>query len=179
MLEQSSTILVCIDFQRSLTRVMVNREDLFKNTRKLISGLGVLDIPILWTEQHPRMLGPTVPEIAECMPDNTPISKMSFSCCLNEEFMKSLKAANRRQVLICGIEAHICVYQTALDLMSMAYEVQVVADCVSSRTLENKTTGLEKTKNAGADVTSAEIVLFELLKTAESPKFKNIVKIVK
>lgn len=179
MLELSNTILVCIDIQGNLAQAMHAKEDLFENLKKLISGSRILDIPIIWTEQIPQKLGTTIPEIAERMPDITPISKISFSCCGNEKFMQALKAANCKQVLIAGIEAHVCVYQTAVELISMGYEVQIITDCVSSRRLENKTIGLEKTKDAGAALTTTETVLFELLRTAAAPKFKEIVRIVK
>ena len=104
---------------------------------------------------------------------------MSFSCCGNEEFVHALGESKRTDVILCGIETHICVYQTAEDLFSMGYRVHCAADCVSSRTPENKAIGLEKIKNAGGMITSAETVLFELLKTAEAPAFKAIAKIIK
>lgn len=179
MLTLTDTILICIDWQGNLAQSMYRKEDLFKNLQKLISGLQILDIPILWTEQNPQKLGPTLSEIANLISHLKPISKMSFSCCGNEEFLRVLKAHTRKHVLLAGIETHVCVYQTAVDLISMGYEVQVVADCVSSRTLENKTIGLEKIKTIGATLTTMEMVLFELLRTAEAPKFKEIAKIVK
>ncbi len=179
MLNKDSLILVCVDFQGNLAMSMHNKEALLQNTRKLISGIKVLNVPIIWTEQNPQKLGPTLPEIAGLMTGITPVSKMSFSCCRNDEFMANLKAANRRQILLAGIETHVCIYQTAIDLKALGYDVQVVADCASSRTPENKTIGLERIKGCGATVTTAEIVLFELLETAEAPEFREIVKIVK
>jgi nicotinamidase-related amidase len=104
---------------------------------------------------------------------------MSFSCCQNDRFASALKALNRKQVLIAGIEAHICVYQTAVDLVGLGYEVQVVADAVSSRQIENKEIGLQKMKAFGISLTSVETALFELLKVAEGEQFKKIIKIVK
>jgi nicotinamidase-related amidase len=140
----------------------------------------VLQLPIIWNEQIPEKLGPTVPELAELLAESTqPIPKASFSCCGNPPFMDALKAVNRRQVLLAGIESHVCVYQTGLDLLNLGYEVQVVADAVSSRTPENRQLGLEHLKQAGAAVTSTEMALFELLRVAEGSKFKEIAKIVK
>lgn len=139
----------------------------------------MLNIPILRLEQNPAGLGPTLPEIAELMPDITPIGKMSFSACGNPAFMQALKAADRSQLLLVGIEAHICVYQTAIDLLKRSYEVQVVADAVSSRTVENREVALMKMRDSGVGLTSVEMALFELLGVAEGRQFKEIAKIVK
>jgi nicotinamidase-related amidase len=179
MLKTEKTALIVVDVQGKLAQVMVNREFLFENLKKLIKGIRVLKIPILWLEQNPAGLGPTLPEIAELMPGIKPISKMSFSACGNPEFMRALNAVNRTQVLVVGIEAHICVYQTAVDLLKLSYEVEVVTDAVSSRTLENKEVGLMKMRDAGVRLTSVETALFELLGVAEGPSFKEIAKIVK
>ncbi len=124
-------------------------------------------------------LGPTVPEIAELLSDTEPINKASFSCCGDERFISKLNSLDRRQVLLCGIETHVCIYQTAVDLRSKGYEVSVAADAVSSRTLENKQIGLERLRAEGVNVSSTEMALFELLKTAEHPQFKQIAKLVK
>ena len=113
------------------------------------------------------------------MPDIQPISKMSFSSCRSGPFVQALKALSRGQVLIAGIETHVCVYQTAVDLVDLGYEAQVVTDAVSSRTPENKKIGLRKMSDAGVGLTSVETVLFELLKVAEGESFKEIIRIVK
>jgi nicotinamidase-related amidase len=179
MLQIDNTLLLIIDVQNKLAKVMHNREQLFAGLQKAIMGAKVLGLPILWVEQNPKGLGPTVPEIAGLIPDLKPISKISFSCCQNETFMEALKRLNRKQILITGIEAHICVYQAAVDLLDLGYDVQFITDAVSSRTTENKVIGLEKMKDAGAGVTSVETSLFELLKAAEGEEFKEIIKIVK
>ena len=103
----------------------------------------------------------------------------SFTSCRNDLFLQALKDLNRKQVLIAGIEAHICVYQTAVDLVDLRYEVQVVADAVSSRNMENKEIGLQKMRDAGVSLTSVETALFEILKVAEGAQFKEILKILK
>ena len=179
MLESNNTVLIVIDVQDKLSRVMHEKQSLFENLQKLIKGAQILGIPIILTEQNPDGLGLTVPEVAHLFPNIQPIPKLSFSCCGDERFMEELKARNRRQVLVAGIEAHVCVYQTAIDLLSLGYEVQVVTDTVSSRTVENKEIGLEKMKSEGAGLTSTETALFELLKVAEGAKFKEILRIVK
>jgi len=179
MLKTENVILLIVDFQGSLAHSMHGKERLFRNVKKLIKGIQVLGIPILWTEQNPQGLGPTIPEVADILSNIQPISKMSFSCCRNECFIEALKALNRKQVLISGIEAHICVYQTAADMADMGYEVQVVTDAVSSRNIEDKKIGLQKMRDAGISLTSVETALFELLEVAEGKQFKDILRIVK
>lgn len=180
MLNVKDTALIVIDVQGKLAQLMHQRERLFANVKRMIKGAQVLDIPLLWTEQVPDKLGPTTPEIAELLAGSVrPISKTSFSCCGHPPFMEAFKTLDRRQVLVTGIEAHVCVYQTALDLLDMGYEVQVVTDAVSSRIAENKQIGLDRMQKAGATLTSTEMALFELLRTAEGEQFKAITKIVK
>ncbi len=168
-----------IDVQGKLAQVMHEKDALLDNLRRLISGIRILEIPVVWMEQTPDKMGPTVPEIAELLKEETPVAKSSFGCCQEEKFMKRLKELGRTQVLIAGIETHVCVYQTAKVLAERGYEVEVVADCTSARTPSNKAIGLDRMKTAGAHITSVEMALFELLKTAEHPKFKDILKVVK
>jgi len=179
MLATDNTALIIIDVQEKLFRAMLHKEVLAENLQKIIKGAQVLDIPLLVTEQNPNALGPTIPELKDLLPHVQPISKLSFSCCGEQKFLNKLSAQNCKHILLAGIEAHICVYQTALELIDKGYEVQVLADCVSSRTEENKRLGLEKIKEAGGSVTSVEIALFELLRVAEGGTFKEISKIVK
>ena len=179
MITTEDTALVLVDVQGKLAQAMHNKEELFENLKRIVKGAQVLSVPILWAEQNPDGLGPTLPEIAELLPNQKPVSKLSFSCCGNEHFMKNLKAVNRKNMVVVGIEAHVCVYQTVADLISQQYDVQVVADAVASRTPENKEIGLEKCKDAGASLTSTETVLFELLKEARGERFKEIIHLVK
>ncbi|PKN60940.1 MAG: hydrolase [Deltaproteobacteria bacterium HGW-Deltaproteobacteria-11] len=177
MLTCESTVLIIVDIQGNLARVMDDQTFLIENNRKLIKGMHVLGIPILITEQNP--LGATIPEIADLLPGVRAITKDTFSCCAEEKFMSAVRAMNRRQILMTGIEAHVCVYQTAMDLLAMGYEVHLAADAVSSRTARNREIGIRKLITAGAVLTSAEMVLFELLKTAADPKAKDIFRIIK
>ncbi len=179
MITTEDTALVLVDVQGKLAQAMHNKKDLFENLKKMVKGAQVLEVPILWTEQNPDGLGPTMPEIAELLSNQSPMSKLSFSCCGSDQFLKNLEAVNRKNILIIGIEAHVCVYQTVADLINLQYNVQVVADAVSSRTAENKQIGLEKSKDAGAGLTSTETSLFELLKEAKGDKFKEIINLVK
>lgn len=179
MLKKENVTLLLIDVQGNLANQMHAKELLFRNIQKLIKGIQVLGIPVIWIEQNPQGLGPTIPEIADLLSNIQPISKMSFSSCQNDRFVRALKALSRKQVLIAGIETHICVYQTAVDLVDLGYEVQVAADAVSSRNVVNKEIGLQKMKDFGVSLTSVETALFELLRVAAGEQFKEILKIVK
>jgi len=179
MFTAENSALVIIDIQEKLFRVMYEKEALSSNIQKLIKGIQIMDIPIIVTEQNPDGLGLTIPEISNILPGLQPIPKFSFSCCGEEDFQRKLEELHRKQVLITGIETHICVYQTAIDLLSSGYEVQIVADCVSSRTQENRDLALNRMSMEGALLTSTEMVLFELLKTAKEERFKAISAIVK
>ena len=179
MLQEETSLLIVIDIQGNLARAAADRELLFENARKLIQGAKVFALPIIVTEQIPEKLGPTIPEVAEWVAGIERIPKETFSCCENASFMEAFSKIGRKQILLCGIESHICVYQTAMDLINMGCEVHIVADAISSRTIQNREIGISKMTSAGAHLTSTETVLFELLKTAGSDKFKDIFKIVK
>ncbi|MBN2542765.1 hydrolase [bacterium] len=179
MLEIQNTTLVIIDIQGKLAEIAYDSERMIDNVKRLIKGMKVLEVPIILTEQLPDKLGGTKPEIAELLTDIEPIVKNTFSCCGEPKFIEKLKESGRRQVLLCGIESHVCVYQTACDLVESGYEVYVVTDAVSSRTRENRKMGLTKMKDIGAGWTSMEMALFELLKVAEGEKFRRIIRIVK
>ena len=179
MLTLNNTSLLIIDVQGLLAKIMFNREFLYDSLKKLIQGMQTLQVPIYWFEQNPERMGGTVPEIASVLPAQTPISKMTFSCCGSEEFMRQFTADSRQQVILAGIEAHVCVYQTAMDLLKNGYRVTVAADAVSSRTQENRQIGLNRMVQEGVCLSSVEMALFELLRTAESNLFRQILKIIK
>jgi nicotinamidase-related amidase len=179
MLAVDKCALVVIDIQGKLAQLMYRKESLFENAQKLIKGFQVLGVPIVVTEQYPKGLGPTIPEIAGLFPDFRPLPKVAFSCCGDEGFQREIRALNRQQILICGIETHVCVYQTTVDLLASRHHVEVVADVVSSRTADDRQTGLQRMLDEGARITSVEMALFELMKVAEGPKFKEVSKIVK
>jgi nicotinamidase-related amidase len=179
MLKVDSSVLLVIDVQEKLFRVISQKEQLINNLQKMIKGIRVLEIPILVTEQYPQGLGSTIPEIAQLLPEYRPMPKVSFSCCGDDSFLREFKKLNRKQVLISGIESHICVYQTAADLISAGYEVYAVSDIIYSRTEPNRDIGLKMMTQLGAKLTSTEAVLFELLKVAKGEKFKAISQIVR
>ncbi len=179
MLELDDTVLVVIDVQGKLATLMHEREMLFKNLSRLIEGAQVLGVPILLTEQYPKGLGETTPELKALMPNVKPIEKLSFSSMGEETFVDALDDIEREQVLVAGIESHICVYQTVSDMLAEGFEVHCVADAISSRTKENREIGLARMKEEGAILTSTEMCLFELLKVAGSSTFKTISALVK
>ena len=175
---QNSFLLV-IDVEGKLAFLMHEREKLFRNITKLIEACRILDIPIIFTEQVPEKIGQTVPEILDLLKNESPVVKASFSCCGSISFLNKLKRFKRKQIIVTGIETHVCVYQTVYDLLAQKFEIQVVADAVSSRGLENKQTALERMNNSGARLTSAEMIICELLKTSKHPKFKEIIGLIK
>ncbi|MGA4580080.1 isochorismatase family protein [Limisphaera sp. VF-2] len=179
MLDVHQTVVVLVDVQERLVRVMHERERLVQQLQRLVRGARVLGLPVVWAQQHPARLGPTVPELRELLAGQTPVTKMTFNCCADGGFQRVLEAGARPQVLMAGIEAHVCVYQTARALAAAGYEVEVVADAVSSRNPEHKALALAKLQQPGVGWTCVEMALFELLQTAEAPAFKAILEIVK
>jgi nicotinamidase-related amidase len=179
MLKAQDAVVVIVDVQGKLATLMYQKDELFANVVKILKGVKVLGIPVLWNEQIPDKLGSTIHEIRDVLADMTPMVKATFSCCGNDAFSQALKALHRKQVLLVGMETHICVYQTALDLKSRDYEVYLVEDAVSSRTADNKRIGIEAMREAGVWITSVEMALFEMLRVAEGRAFKQIVEIVK
>lgn len=179
MITVENTMLIVIDIQGNLYESMHEKEFLFNNLAMIVKGAQVMEIPILVTEQIPAKLGPTISQLAELLRGIEPIPKSSFSCCSDDGFMKKLKAINRGQILMTGIESHVCVYQTTMDLIDAGYEVNLLADGVSSRTSMNRTVGIERMVNGGAKLSSTEMALFELVKTAEGEKFRQMIRIVK
>jgi len=179
MLELKDTVLIVIDVQGKLAQIMHNKDAFFDNLKRIINAVKILDIPVLWLEQIPESLGLTTPEIAKFLRGHKPVSKYTFSACGNQEFMKELKEINRKQILLAGIETHICVYQTAVDLLNLGYEVHILADAVASRVPANKDIGLERIKMQGGIISSVEMALFEIIKHAKIPEFKNIIEVIK
>ena len=172
-------MLVIIDVQGKLARIMHDAEDLFKNIAMLIKGARLLDIPIIWMEQLPEKLGPTVDEVSEHLKGLNPIAKDVFSCGRNDEFRAKLDEIKPKNLVLAGIETHVCVYQTAKDLLDKDYNVEVVADATSTRLDHNKVIGLEKIRQAGGQITSVETVLFEIQGRATGEKFKDLIEIIK
>ncbi len=174
-LQPGRTTLVVVDVQEGFRKAIPDFERIAKATATLVEGAEVLDVPIVVTEQYPKRLGETAPEVAEFLPDGTePLEKVRFSAAEADGF----DLGGRDQALVCGIESHVCVSQTAIDLLEAGVEVQVPLDGVGSRTEENKRVGLHKMERAGAILTSVEAALFELLGGAGTDEFKRVQKLI-
>lgn len=178
MLKKENTVLILIDVQGQLSELVDGAETLFKTIRRLMTGMYVLEIPIIITEQTPEKMGKTRGEFRVMVRD-VPIEKKTFSCCGEMAFTQTLEKTRRRQVILCGIETHVCVYQTAMDLLAAGYEVHVATDAVSSRDPANKTLALRRMETEGVKLTGMEMILFELLGDSRAPQFKSILQIVK
>jgi len=193
MLDKDNTGLIVVDIQGKLARLVHDSQALIANCEKLIKGSQILGLPIIILEQNPDKLGATVEELSSLLKPNKPITKFTFNGCEQAEFVDAVKSAasnmdKDKQIntwLVCGIEAHICVYQTALGLVDLGYNVQLVTDCVSSRTLSNKQLainkllGINKQFNKGVDITGLEMCLYELVKDYREPEFKAILGLVR
>lgn len=156
-------------------------EVLMANVRLLIGTARVLDVPVLPTLQYAQRMGGVVPDIAEALPPGgpEPLDKLSFSCAGSAGFREEVEASGRRQIVLCGVETHICVAQTALDLVHMGYQVHVAADAVSARTLEKHKLGMERLRDSAVLPCAAEAAAYELLEEAGTPEFKAILRLVK
>ncbi|MEA3445198.1 MAG: hydrolase [Bacteroidota bacterium] len=178
-IHKDETIAVIIDIQAALFPHIHESEKLEKNTIRLIKGLNAIDIPIVVTQQYTAGLRPTIDSISEAVGEYTHIEKMSFSCCDDPRFDEDLAVSSKRNVLIAGIETHVCVLQTVIDLIDRGFHPVVVEDCVSSRNPNDKKIAIERMRQAGAIITTYESVLFELLRYSGTKEFKAISKIVK
>ena len=179
MFQAESAAMVLVDVQDALAQIMFERSRLLTNLTKIVKGMQLLKVPVIWVEQNPRRLGPTVPEISALLEGSSPISKMSFSCCGSNDFVKVLNALKHTQIVVAGIETHVCIYQTARDLVRLGCEVEVVGDATSSRTPECHALGLDRIRQCDVAVTTVETILLEMVRTAESPLFKELLKIIK
>lgn len=179
MTEDTQSALVIIDVQGKLAQIMDEHDQLFHNLQVLIKGAQLLHIPIVWNEQVPDKLGPTIPEIRELLPDQEPLIKSVFSCARNPEFMRVLQKLDVDKLILCGIETHVCVYQTVKDLIFKNYAVEIVADAVSSRIRLNKEIGLQRIRDLGAQLTTVEMFLFEEQKIATGDTMRQLVQLVK
>jgi nicotinamidase-related amidase len=178
-INRSKACLVVVDIQDRLLPQIFEKERLIQSTLLLIKGLAILRIPMLVTEQYRKGLGLTAPEIASAIANFSPLEKATFSACGVEGFKDALKAKGNSDVILCGMESHICVLHTCLDLLDEGFNVFVAADAVSSRTLENYRLGLDRMRDAGAIIGSTEMVLFELLERAGTDEFRKVLPLVR
>jgi nicotinamidase-related amidase len=178
-IDRAKAVLVVVDVQERLAAVMDQRQKVIANCRRLVEGAAILGVPAIVTEQYPKGLGPTEEELRGTLSSCTPVVKLSFSCCGEPAFMERLEAIDRRKVILCGMETHVCVLQTCLDLLREGFDVHLASDASCSRSRENWLTGIEMMRDAGAVITSTETVLFQLLREAGTVEFKAISKLVK
>ncbi|MFC5080365.1 Isochorismatase family protein [Vibrio thalassae] len=179
MLEQDNSQLMIIDVQGKLAQIMHDKERLFTNLHTLTKAAKLMELPIIWVEQIPDKLGHTIDEIRQELPHLSPIAKDVFSAWGEKSVQETLQSSNRKQIILVGIEAHICVHQTACDLIEQGYEVHLVVDAISSRTPENKDLAIHRLSQQGAVLTSTEMALFELQKVARGDQFKHLLKLIK
>jgi nicotinamidase-related amidase len=180
-LEVERCVLVLVDVQEKLLPPIFQKEQLVRNSKLLIRAAEVLRIPALITTQYSRGLGQTVPEIASLLPETDAIDKDKFSCFGSDMFCSALKRVpgNRSTLLLCGMESHICVMQTALAALREGYIVHVASDAVSSRTEWNWKIGLERMRASGAVISSTEMMIYELMRSSASPSFKEMLPYLK
>ncbi len=179
MLSNENTIFVIIDIQDKLVKASNNGLQVVNSSSKVAKAAQILNIPTIITEQYPKGLGHTVETIKGIIPNITPIEKTAFSALEEIEFKEQVKKLNRKQILLCGIETHICVLQTALDLILNGYEVFILKDGVTSRNEYENNVGIDLLKQCGAKITCTEIVLFEWLRSSKHVHFKEIQALIK
>lgn len=179
LLMLDSTALLIIDIQEKILPVIKNHENVVENTLKLIKGFKIMNLPIYYTEQYPKGLGPTTAIIKNELNDNNYFDKLSFSCYGAGDLFIKIKEKKHSQIVVTGVETHVCVQQTVLDLLENNFQVNVVADAVSSRRDTDYRFALDRMRDQGAETTTTESILFELLKVCGTPQFKEISKIVK
>lgn len=177
---REDTIALVIDIQDKLAPVIFNTEQIVHNTAILIKGLNTLKVPMIVTQQYTKGLGMTLPKLIEAMGDKFVYSdKAAFSCMDDDNIRKQVEASGRKNVLLFGMEAHICVLQTAIDLVERGYKVFLVEDCIGSRREYDKKVGLQRAMYEGARITTYESILFELTRVSGTDEFKAISKLIK
>ena len=173
------SIGLVIDFQEKLVSHMYESQQIIMNTGILLQGLQILEIPLIATQQYTKGLGSTVINLSQYLSGIPVIEKLSFSCCGEPDFMNELRSHRKKFVIVAGIETHVCVLQTATDLIESGYKPVIIEDCVSSRKQGDKETALSRIRDEGAIISSCESILFELCQIAGTDKFKAISKLVK
>ena len=179
ILDRKETALLIIDVQDKILDVMLLKEELIKNICKLIDGFNILKVPVYYTEQYPKGLGFTSEKIKQHLSGTEPISKISFSCIGASDLFNQFLLKGISQVVVCGIESHVCVQQTVLDLLANEFQVDIAANAVSSRKENDLKVSLERMNKNGAEITTVESILFELLSIAGTEDFKAISKLIK
>jgi nicotinamidase-related amidase len=179
-LSPASAVLVVVDYQQKMMPAIHDREGVLARAERLVRGVALLDLPVLVTEQYPRGLGRTEPQLVAALGEHyRPIEKTTMSVMGEPSFSDALRGTGCTQAILCGVEAHVCVCQSATDLRHAGYEVHVVADCVSSRRSEDTAIALERMKQAGCWMSTHEMAVFELLGRSDTPAFKEWIRMIR
>ena len=179
LLKKSNTGILIVDAQEKLVQVMEQKERIIENINRILLLSKIYKLPVILTEQYPKWLGPTLPEIKESLPTYEPVSKLHFNCCDVEDFNIKLNSEKIENIILTGVETHICIFQTCVSLLDKGYRVHIPQDAVGSRTDENWRVGLELSKQAGAVITSTKSVIYQILEKAGTKEFKQMLKVIK
>ena len=178
-LRSNDSLLLLVDVQGKLARLMHESEAMIRQQAIMIEACRMLEVPVIWAEQLPDKLGPTVPELTEKLEGLEPHAKSSFGCCGDPELMQAIRATGRKQVMLIGIEAHVCVWQTAAALIEQDFQVHLICDGVSSRSVFNRDIAFQRMNAAGVCLSNVEMALFELMENATHPRFRDITRLLK
>ena len=179
LIRREQSLLLIVDIQEKLAPAILNADGVVANAAKLIQAAQKLSVPMLASEQYPKGLGRTVPALRNLLPSVAIFEKTHFSCFGEAGVADRLRQTQRQQIIVCGMEAHVCVLQTALELKAAGYTTMVVADAVSSRQQENHALGLARLRGAGVEIVTTEMVLFEWIGQAGTPEFKSLLALIK
>ena len=179
LIRREQSLLLIVDIQEKLAPAILHADEVVANTAKLIRAAKRLNVPLLASEQYPKGLGLTVPALRELLPVDALFDKTHFSCFGEPGVAERLQQQQRRQIILCGMEAHVCVLQTAMDIQVAGYTAIVVADAVSSRRQESRDLGIARMREAGVAIVNSEMVLFEWLGQAGTPEFKALLPLIK
>lgn len=179
LLTRENTGLVIVDAQEKLMQVMADPDRVSDRMVKLLHLSRIFHLPVILTEQNPRLLGPTIPAVRAALTEYSPIEKLDFDCCNVDLFNTRLQEKALHNIILTGVETHICIFQTCISLLEKGYAVHVPHHAVDSRTVANREVGLSLMREAGAVITSAETIIFQILKRAGTVEFKEMLKIVK
>jgi nicotinamidase-related amidase len=178
LLDNENSLLLIIDVQESFRKIIQDFGNLTRNISILVEASKILNLPVIVSEQYPKGLGNTVSELQDCLGAHEKFSKQTFSCCQQENFINYLSSLGRKQILVTGIETHVCVSQTVHDLLIGGFAPQVIFEATASRSEKNKEIGLGKMASAGATISSIEMALFELVKDSANPSFRTVQKLI-
>jgi nicotinamidase-related amidase len=175
----SDSLYLIVDIQEKLVPAMWHKEDTVATAKKLLQASKILEVPHLVSEQYPAGIGRTHTDLLSDIDESCVVEKMTFSCMEEKNFVEAVEKTGRKQIVVSGMETHVCVLQTVLDLLAAGFQVFVIEDAVASRTVKNKMLGVERMRQCGAQIVSSEMVMFEWLHIAGSEKFKAVLPLIK